>query len=186
MTRKPTCRFIGLTTGMVTLLMGALSIPCVAQTDRGYALVVQKTPIDGGMVTPEIGLHKFDINRMITLTAMPKNGYRFLYWLGDVTDTFNHQTSVWLDSPKIVIAVFERTDFELPEESGLAGGMGIGEAVNHYADIRMGPAIRGGGSGNNSGHSYSPSPPEIPDNPVPEPGTVALLLLGSMCIVKRK
>jgi hypothetical protein len=185
MTKQPNCRFIGITAGMATLLLWTLSIPGVAQTDSVYTLVVQKTPVNGGIVTPEIGIHKFDINRMVTLTAMPRNGYRFLYWLGDVTDTNNYQTSVWLDSPKIVIAVFERTDFELPDESGLVGGVGIGEAVNHYADIRMGPAVSGVVSSGSSGHHYYPSNPEIPDNPVPEPATLAILAIGSLWIIKR-
>ena len=125
---------------MVCLMVLGVAAVCHAQTDSGYALIIEKTPYDGGVVTPDSGVHKFGLNQMVTLMAEPKNGYRFLYWLGDVTEMTCNQTSVWVDSPKIVIAVFERTEFELPEDIGLSSGGGAGsdEAIECWIGVADG------------------------------------------------
>lgn len=159
-----------------------LAMPCPAQTDSGYALIIEKSPYDGGVVTPGTGVHKFGLNQMVTLTAEPKPGYRFLYWLGDVTEMTCNYTSVWVDSPKIVIAVFERTEFELPEEDGLSssGGAGADEAIGVGSGWYMGSGISTGG-----GYSqrYYYNPPSDNDSggeqSIPEPATLILLGLGS-------
>ncbi len=44
----------------------------------GYALMVQKTPVDAGAVTPQVGLHKRDLDEVVTLKATPKPGDWFV------------------------------------------------------------------------------------------------------------
>ena len=55
-------------------------------------IFLQKTPAGGGIITPDIGIHKFDLYRDVTLKAVPKPGYRFVYWLGDVIDPTANRT----------------------------------------------------------------------------------------------
>jgi hypothetical protein len=62
-------------------VLGLAAALCPAQSESGYALIVEQTPDDGGAVTPNSGVHKFGVNQMVTLMAEPKSGYRFLYWL---------------------------------------------------------------------------------------------------------
>ncbi len=81
---------------------------CRYEQEQGYCLLVQASPVDTGFVTPEPGVHRIGLNETVVLKAVPKPGYRFLYWLGDVDNPTANETIINLDSPKIVIAVFER------------------------------------------------------------------------------
>lgn len=171
------------------MVLGVAAV-CHAQSESGYALIVEQTPSDGGAVTPNSGVHRFGVNQMVTLMAEPKNGYRFLFWLGDVTDMTHNQTSVWLDSPKIVVAVFEKTQFELPEEIGMSSGGGAGsdDVVSVGSGWRMGPGVSGGGNGGSVVTYRLIGPPsgDPGDNPIPEPATLSLLGLGSAWLLKTR
>ncbi len=168
---------------ILCLAVLGLAALCSAQTDSGYALIIQKSPCDGGVVTPGEGIHKFGLNQMVTLTAEPKPGYRFLYWMGDVTEMTCNYTSVWVDSPKIVIAVFERTEFELPEDLGFSSGGGAGAdgAMGVGSGWHMGYGISTG-SGTSQGYRHSVPPGGNPggEQSIPEPATLFLLGLGSL------
>jgi hypothetical protein len=51
-----------------------------AETDaNGYAILIEQSPIHAGTVNPGLGVHKMGIGSTMTLIAMPKPGYRFLY-----------------------------------------------------------------------------------------------------------
>ena len=73
-----------------------------------YAVLVQESPVGAGEIKPGIGVHTFSINETVTLTTVPKPGYRFVYWLGDVSNPTTNRTMLAVDGPKIIIAVFEQ------------------------------------------------------------------------------
>jgi hypothetical protein len=181
-----------------------------AQAD-GTILLLQQSPPNGGAISPAVGVHTFDQNANVTLTATPKPGFQFVYWLGDVSDTTASTTAAYLDTPKIIIAVFERVkyDFALFEElpPSRAGGGG-GQPRRSSADY-YGQGGFGGPGGKRPHKYYRPSyepyePPEIDDEgdfpvpddiddfpvpdpePIPEPATGLLLALGVFLARKKK
>lgn len=142
-------------------------------------LLLQQTPAEGGTITPATGVHHFALNADVTLTAVAKPGYRFVYWLGDVTDPTSHTTVVRLDAPKIVIAVFERTEYEFLLDSHMvvsapAGGL-------YFSAPGIGRRGYGGPGGRRPPKSEAAEPvsDEFPV-PVPEPATGALLGLATL------
>jgi len=163
--------------------------------DRGYSLLIEQSPIGAGEVAPQIGIYKAGLDEVVTLTAVAKPGYQFVYWLGDVTDPGTNETTILVDSPKIVIAVFERSEFDLPLEVGIVSGGGRG-GLRWRPDFR--PRRGGGGGGGGDGRPPEeeeewedefPVPededfpvPEDEDFPVPEPATAALLGLGAVSL----
>ena len=114
------------------------------QTEQGYVLIVRQSPADSGIVTPGVGIYRPELNQTVVIQALPKLGYKFIYWMGDVLSPTSNRTSVRVDSPKIVIAIFEKESFELlspsnVSTSGASGGQAMtkpqespGEPVMHY------------------------------------------------------
>ncbi len=182
------------------------------QSDDGYALLIQQSPPNGGVITPGIGVYDAELDERVTIKAIPKPGYRFMIWLGDVDDPTSNVTTVFADGPKIVIAVFERSEFE-PEEKkeyedegfefGGSGGRG---------GTRRGSHPFGGGGGGAPGawptwpdwdwpdlpdddddddENDLPVPGDdgglpVPDEPIPEPATIMLFGLGASFVLRRK
>ena len=184
----------------LAVVLAAAALPNEAANGAGHqcALLLQQNPPDAGIVTPAPGIHRFAMNSTITLTAVANPGYQFLYWLGDVAEPTSNRTTVRLDVPKIVIAVFERTEFEIAITPGqfVVQGAPIGGA--------FGPAgiyARRGFSAAR-GVRRPPrrppfQPPEVPDFPVPgeedefpvpvpEPTTMTLLAIGTLLISSRR
>ena len=118
------------------ILMLFLAGPAYCEQD-GTALLLELSPAEGGNVNLEAGVHVFDRDAEVTLIAVPNAGYRFVYWLGTVTDATTSTTTVCLDTPKIVIAVFERSKLALVEfeegPQGSAGGGGLLPSGSDYA-----------------------------------------------------
>ena len=171
-------------------------------------LLLQQTDPRGGAVSPDVGVHHFDLDSEVLLTAVPKPGYYFVYWIGDVSDPTADRTIVYLDAPKIVLAVFARSEFDFSLEETMMIGGG-----------RSGGLRRGAGDYSRQGYSgsnvrpiefklprrtpWNPEvlpevPPVIPDEfpipsdeepdefPVPhlpEPATAFLLGLGSLFFI---
>lgn len=156
----------------VIIVAAALSTQAFCQNEievDEYVLMIQQTPVGAGRITPATGVHNFTVNEKITITAMPKPGYIFLYWLGSVDDMTTNRTTVLIDAPKIVIAVFERAEFALMTElESIRTGAGRGGGSNRGDGFSMGPAISPGVP------RVPPEPPEPPfvpdldDVPVPE------------------
>lgn len=172
---------------LVALFCGLLG-PAYCETS-GPALLIQQMPAKGGAITPGAGVHHYELYASVTLQAIPQPGYQFVYWLGDVSDPTSNRTTVYLDAPKIVVAIFERTGYameylvEMAAESipgGFWGGMMAGAA--DYAG-------QGGGSAAGGRRKPSvrrvtkpaPAKEELSDKipvPIPEPATVVLLAIG--------
>ena len=184
-------------------LIIAIALPAAAYCQDGIALLIQKTPAQGGSVTPEVGVHYLGLNSEVTLTANPKPGYQFVYWIGDVSDTTSSTTMAYLDSPKIIIAVFERSEYAFLEKddairSAPGGGM-YGSAGDYSKQGYTGGGGRrsSNGGGGNGGDDDTPESDPFPvptpsddfpiPEPIPEPATALLLTIGSfVAFVNRK
>ena len=180
------------------LAWAGLPATAYSQMD-GYALLLQQSPPDGGTITPEAGVHHFAADSTVTITAVPSEGYQFVYWSGDVDDPTSPSTTVELDSPKIVIAVFERAkfDFLLAADEIGSRSIPIGGAVMSGGDYAQ-QGFWGGGGRRPRTYRQPPEEEEevsdfpVPEEgdefpvPVPEPTTVAFLLGGIVLVLRGK
>ena len=163
-----------------------LFAPAYCQTSD-VALLLQQTPNKGGAITPDPGVYHYKQNSEVTLTAAPKPGYQFLYWIGDVSDSSAISTIVYLDKPKIIIAVFEEGGYGVPAvEKGASGGGGGGGGSGFIS-----PAMTFGQAGSISGVAggvkpkiYQSAYPK--SEVVPEPATCVLLGFGSLFALVRR
>ena len=191
---------------LLTLIIVLSVSAAAAASDEAYALLIQSSPPDAGSVTPGLGVHKTAIGQTVALSAVPKKGYRFLYWLGDVSLTSGPDTTVSVDSPKLVVAVFSREDFdeELPgagvtDGRYAPGGGGSYNPIQSPGSVSPASAFfdRPGGFTfpdipDESDVDDIPVPGDIDDIPVPgddeipEPATILLLGVGSSVLLKRR
>ena len=160
----------GITAGSL-IVLGILFAPAYCQTS-GVTLLIQQSPPQGGKIIPNAGVHNFEINAEVTLTAIPKAGYQFIHWLGDVVDPTASTTVVYLNKPKIIIAVFEQTEY------GFLIGGGAGPRSFVRSEGYPAPAAGGG--------YIPPPPPPPPPPPIPEPVTGLLLALGGLALLLKK
>jgi len=170
---------------ILALAIGALGLatPTDARA-KDMMLLLEQSPIRGGDISPVPGTYHFEPDSRVTLTAVPKPGYRFLHWLGDVGDPSATQTVVHLNKPKIIVAVFEQNDDRLGKPDGVpVGGGGGGGLFPTPADLRWpGGFSAGGGSTRTQPTTYVIRGSE----PVPEPATGLLLLLGGILGLRRR
>ena len=168
----------------LAIIAGWLFAPAYCQTSE-VALLLQQTPSKGGAITPDVGVYHYKQNSEVTLTAAPKPGYQFLYWIGDVSDSSAISTMVYLDKPKIIIAVFELGGNGVPSvEKGISGGGGGGNGF-------ISPAMTFGQAGSISGVAGGVKPKiyqsAYPKSEViPEPATCILLGFGSLFALVRR
>ncbi|MFC1676212.1 PEP-CTERM sorting domain-containing protein [Planctomycetota bacterium] len=186
-----------------SLILAAVIIAAVAGRSFGElsetALMLSQTPSNGGTITPGAGVHKFGTNTEVILTAIPQPGYQFVYWLGDVSDPASSTTVAYTDSPKIIIAVFEKVGYAF-----LAPGDFSSTSSRAGLTAHAGDHGRPAGAGRIRYRDWDwpgPIEPEEPDDfpvpeeyeeeddfpvPNPEPATGVLLLFGSMAIVAKR
>ncbi len=171
----------------IAIIVGCLFAPAYCQTSD-VSLLLQQTPAKGGVMTPIAGVYHFKLNSEVTLTAVPKPGYQFVYWLGDVSDPAATNTIVYLDKPKVIIAVFEQSEYSvLAAEEGMPGGGGGGGSglVATVANYGQTGGMSGGGGGGGIpkiSKSVSSKGTEV----IPEPATGVLLVLGSLFAFTRR
>jgi len=70
-----------------------------------YDLTMAVDPVGGGTTNPSVGVHTYNEDTEVTLTATPASGYVFDHWSGDATGSVN-PTSVTMDGNKSVTAHF--------------------------------------------------------------------------------
>ncbi len=171
----------------LALIAGCLFAPAFCQTSE-VTLLIQQTPSKGGAITPDAGVYHFKQNSEVILTAAPKSGYQFAYWLGDVSDPSAVSTMVYLDKPKIIIAVFEQSTFGVPEvEKGFSGGGGGGGGGSGFISAPMTFGQAGKISGVAGGVKQKLYKSKYPKSEVvPEPATGVLLILGGVFAFVRR
>ncbi len=181
------------------MFIAAVITPAICNAQQ-YVLLAKPSPVNAGTVqtTPSD-------NGMVTLSAQARDGYQFVYWLGDVSDPVAQTTSVSTDSPKLVIAIYERTDYETQIPLGSAGGI-----MNTASNARNnapgpGPSVVTGAAPSapvkpfvpvipNFDFPENPDQPEerfddappVPDEPIPEPSTLTLFALAGLALIKTK
>jgi hypothetical protein len=172
----------------------------------GVVLLLQQTPAEGGQITPAAGVHRLGLLTEVALTALPKPGYQFVYWLGDVSEPSESSTVVYLDAPKIVIAVFRRAEYEslvvVERPQSMPGG-GVFYSAADYSRGGFGGSGAKRASWPSQNKPEPPETPEVPNLPVPEPGqtdqgdfpvpqpipepaTISMLGLGTLLVLLRK
>jgi hypothetical protein len=158
-----------------------------------YELCLEESPAQAGKLTPDSGTHRFAADAIVVLSAEPQPGYQFAYWLGDVADPKAQRTTVQVNSPKVVVAVFQPARCDEPREAlllggagGGVGGGGGGKAVTSVVDLSTpGWSIGGGPGPKAKAERISvPIPAPVPA-PVPEPATVVLFGLGALALRRR-
>ena len=170
------------------VIAGCLFAPAYCQISD-VALMLQQTPNKGGAITPDAGVYHFKQNSEVTLTAAPKPGYQFACWIGDVSDPSAISTIVYLDKPKIIIAVFEEGGYGVPAvEKGFSGGGGGGGSGGSGF---VSPAMTFGQAGSISGVAGGVKPKIYPSaypksDVIPEPATCVLLGFGSLFALIRR
>ena len=161
--------------------------------------MVQVSPADAGVVSPSEGIHKIPINETVVLSATPRPGYRFLYWLGDVTAADAPQTTTVIGGPKIVVAVFEKAQFDMlpaamaPADNSGRSAQVVRRQVSRQGNIGFsGPGAVQNANGSSASAVVNPidledwivgpgsgDEDEVPGPGTPEPGTITLLALGA-------
>ena len=172
---------------VAAIIAFGLTIPAYCQT-QDIVLLLEQTPVKGGEITPIAGVHHFKPGTEVMLTAVPKPGYKFIHWLGEVSDATSSSTIAYLNKPKVIIAVFEESEHGVSaDEKGLsAGGGGApGGLFPTALDFSRPGGFSGGGKAKPQKYIYI-----IKDNKptpeVPEPATGLLLIMGSLFAIKRR
>jgi len=65
------------------------------------------SPYDGGTTTPAVGFYEYDSNTVVSITATPASGYRFVNWTGNVENSNNASTTVTVNGILLVTANFQ-------------------------------------------------------------------------------
>jgi hypothetical protein len=174
------------------LLPLALTVCRAAGQSSGADLTVDRSPAEGGAVTPETGVHTFTLQSDVTITATAQDGYKFAYWLGDVEDPTSSTTRVRMGGSKSVIAVFEQEQVDAATEqqedlivgsAAGSGGGGGGGMITTTADLWAGGGISsmGGSPATTQTIVVKVQPPAVP-----EPATLTLLGLGTAILTRAR
>jgi hypothetical protein len=173
----------------IAIVVGWLFAPAYCK-NRDVALLLQQTPAQGGATTPVAGVYHFVPGSEVTLTAVPERGYQFNHWLGEVSDPTASSTVVYLDKPKVIVAVFKQTKYGIlgAGESLPTGGGGGGGLIHTGGDYGKPVALSTGGGqgGKRRLQSLADSKSTEGVSEVPEPATAALLVMGGLLAFARR
>ena len=76
------------------------------------SLTIKVSPENSGVVTPSEG--KYDMQSRVTVTAIPRFGWHFNRWEGDISG-FNNPKEILMDRNKKVVAIFiKKVDRNVP------------------------------------------------------------------------
>ena len=176
----------------VAIIVFGLIVPAYCQT-QDIVLLLEQTPVKGGEIIPATGVHHFKPGTEVVLTAVPKPGYKFVHWLGEVSDTTASSTVAYLNKPKVIIAVFELAEHGVSANGeGLSAGGGgtAGGLFPTALDFSRPGGFSGGGSGKAKpqklvyfAKDIKPTS-KVPE--VPEPATGLLLVMGSLFAFRKR
>ena len=164
---------------IIVVVLGCIA-PLMAQ-DSKLALLVQKSPEYGGSVTPLAGVNMVGERQLVEINAVPKDGYEFVHWLGEVTESTNRNTTVLLDSPKIVVAVFERAELATVASSGVEAAPASGGGAPRVSSASPSSGLQG-----LSSPGYVSPPRKPTPTPVPEPATMLILGTGALMLARKR
>ena len=169
---------------------------------QNTSLMIQKSPSNGGTVSPAGGVHGMEAYTEVRISAVPNTGYEFVYWLGDVADPASSNTTMYLGGPKIVIAVFQRSQYESLAAAEYAKSRpNTGLVANRVSISAAGAVSPAGPTYDLPDYSIpdidqealedilTPNLPDdvlVPDEPIPEPATVILLGTGWAIMAGKK
>ena len=173
---------------VIAIIACGLTIPAYCQT-QDIVLLLEQTPVKGGELTPVAGVHHFKPGTEVMLTAVAKPGYKFIHWLGEVSDATASSTIAYLNKPKVIIAVFEQAENGISANGdGLAAGGGgaPGGLFPTALDFSRPGGFNGGGGKAKPQKQIYFVKEKKPMPEVPEPATGLLLVLGSLFALKRR
>jgi hypothetical protein len=175
----------------VAIIALGLIMPAYSQT-QDIVLLLEQTPVKGGEITPAAGVHHFKPGTEVVLTAVPKPGYKFVHWLGEVSDAMASSTVAYLNKPKVIIAVFEQAEHGVSANGeGLSAGGGgtAGGLFPTTLDFSRPGGFSGGGSEAKPQkliYYAKDVKPKAKVPEVPEPATGLLLVMGSLFAFRRR
>ncbi len=74
-----------------------------------YTLAITVNPSSGGSTNPTVNSHIYDKDEIVSITATPSTGYRFVRWSGEVADSTSASTTVTMTKDITVTANFDNT-----------------------------------------------------------------------------
>ena len=74
---------------------------------KQYTLTMAVNQSGRGTTTPAVGPYSYDESSVVVITATPAEGYRFVYWTGDVADPDSSSTTVTMTGDKTLTVNFE-------------------------------------------------------------------------------
>jgi Divergent InlB B-repeat domain/Calcineurin-like phosphoesterase len=93
-----------------------------------YDLTIGVSPAGSGTTNPAIGVHNYNENTVVNITAIPGPGYAFGSWAGDVAAPGSASTTVTMNASKTVTANF------IPVVTGSVSGDFNGDDVINSTD----------------------------------------------------